>query len=197
MSNSYSKERQELKRKLERVAKEILSSLSPELRKTLLKDLAKLILIKLRNEEISNGRRVTRSMSARASSITSTNNVIDKSMLIPSTPKISPFLPETPAAAKKIKETQSKENKTKFETRKQVASNEPRILGSTITSTLAIPEPILTVQLDNGKVLNVNLASDPNNLRMSLGVEALKEVKQRMESYASQVANFFKRLKNI
>ena len=197
MAVSYSKERQELKRALEKGAKQALNSLGPELRKTLLKDLARLILIQLRNKDVNNNRRITRSMATRSSGILSTSNATSKSTLIPSTPKISPFLPETPAAVKKIKELQDKNNKSKNDIQKQIMSIEPRILGSTITSTLAVPDPVLTVQLDNGKVLNVNLASDPSNLRMSLGAEALKEVKLRMESYASQVASFFKRLKNI
>jgi hypothetical protein len=188
MAVFYIKERQELKKILEKRARAALNSLSPELRKCLMRDLIKFILPQLKTKE--NGNRVTRSMSTRAS-----NMIASKVPQVPSTPKISPFLPETPAAVKRIKETQ--QTATKNKTGTVMPSKEPRVLGSTITSNLTAPDPVLTVQLDNGKILNVNLATDPNNLRMSLGAEALKEVKQRMESYASQVANFFKRLKNI
>lgn len=179
-----SSRRLELQKDLLSKTKEALDTLDPVLKTQLLKNVLKNFLTQQRQPKY---RRVTRSIS-RTSQITNNNNKNnDKAHLIPSTPKISPYLPETPAAIKKQKVLTTT-------TKKKDAAT--RILGSTITSSID-PDPVLTVQLDNGKVVNVDLAADPNNLRMSLGAEALKEVKQRMETYASQVANFFRKLKNI
>ena len=182
-------ERELLNQELEKRARQALEKLDPALRKCVVKDLLRRFLVTKAIKSLKNPdtaakvfkapghRRVTRSMAARSSTIISSNAGIAAtgkgSFLVPSTPKISPFLPETPAALRK----QQQRTSTKAAT-KAGKEMDRRVMGSMISTSANAPDPILKMQLNDGTIVDVNLAADPSKVRMSLGEGMFTEVKR-------------------
>lgn len=206
----------DFRRELDALAEEAVQSLHPDVRKMLLKDF---LLLAMRPPASSPAtktpgkRRVTRSMAAarasaimmvdqRPESLTGVSNVEGVGskretaergdLLIPPTPRINPLLPETPAAIKRQGGKRTEQAGAPPETPSLMSR--VRALGSTITANFDAG-PVMNLTMDDGKVLQVNLAEDPSRLSTILTVDALKDVKQRMESYANQVKAFFRKLK--
>lgn len=192
--------REALREELERRALEALEQVDLALRKCLVKDLLRRFLVakamnKLKSDNNARAsvfkapgvRRITRSM-ARTSTMQQQHQ-IESNKLVPSTPKISPFLPETPAALRKQKTNSATTNSTNNAIQKETA-DERRVLGSMISTSATAPEPILKMQLNDGTVVDVNLAADPSKVRMSLGEGMFGEVKRFLSNITKYAVNW-------
>jgi hypothetical protein len=158
-------------------------------------------------------RRVTRSM-ARNSSI-----YIQSTIPIPSTPQLHPLLPETPAMLRKaiklagendtqeefkrpvriarstIRATNDDQSKNFFKapmSRKSVRQSHAN--SAKEVSALEGDSNVVSLELSDGKVLDVDLSKSPKSMLKGLGSEAVKEVKNKMQAYAAQLRSFFKKL---
>ena len=186
--------------------------------------------IESRDSEIIDSRRVTRSMARNSSlyipSTTTTTNASD----VPSTPKLHPLLPETPAVLRKAirlaKASQPdpidepSEETPDFKRPVRIARSTIRVVPaddanvfkapiapksrksvrhSAITTTTAKQEAphdstVVSLELSDGKVLDVDLSQSPKTMFKGMGKEAVKEVKSKMQTYAMQLRAFFKKL---
>jgi hypothetical protein len=209
--------REQLRGDLMQIAREAVDALDPAIRKMLLRDFLLLAMTSANtnaghtDKEINKPavktpgkRRVTRSMARNsaiisselsmrqlASSLQSSRKRRSRgSFAVPATPKINPLLPETPAAIKNKKSNDAEDNDSKGARSRMV-----RQLGSTISANVLDNQATMSLTMDDGKVVQVNLAEDPTRLSSILSVDALRDVKQRMESYAGQVRAFFRKLK--
>lgn len=54
---------------------------------------------------------------------------------------------------------------------------------------------LMSLELDDGKTLDVDLTASPSKLMANLGADAVREMKAKMQAYATQLRSFFKRLR--
>jgi hypothetical protein len=167
-------------------------------------------------------RRVTRSMSRTSSLyIPATQQQQRHSQLaVPSTPQLHPLLPETPAALRKAiklaKATtdDATERLEEFKKPVRVARSTIRLAPSE-DAHFKPPNPIVppstkkpahskspppldstvvSLEMSDGKLLDVDLSQSPKTMFKGMGKEAVKEVKSKMQTYAQQLRAFFKKL---
>lgn len=160
-------------------------------------------------------RRVTRSLAAkvRMLSIAGHDTLHDSS--VTQTPRFHPGLPETPAVIRNARSTNAAHDLHKESsvfnrrtTRVARATIRPSaVQHSTDAPRTAVKRPaptstgkenvggILSVELTNGKVLDVDITQSPSQMVGSLGREAIRDMKKTMQAYAAQLKSFFKRLK--
>lgn len=173
-----------------------------------------------------NTRRVTRSMT-RSSSIAAVAD--NQSSLIPSTPRLHPLLPETPAILRKaIKLAKETDHHTTADdefrrpvriTRSSIRvvrneNNNPNVFKQPTVpkkptrqsnvkrrkneeeegNVVELDSTVVSLELSNGKVLDVDLSQSPKSMFKGLGSDAVKEVKSKMKTYAAQLRAFFKKL---
>lgn len=151
------------------------------------------------NHTLTDGRRVTRSMSRNSS------------LYIPSTPQLHPLLPETPAVLRKaIKLAKAASSTADDDYKRPVRITRSTIRASTIAAKQdegnvfkaphkpAAVKPadstVVSLELSDGKVLDVDLSQSPKTMFKGMGKEAVKEVKSKMQTYAQQLRAFFKKL---
>jgi len=156
-------------------------------------------------------RRLTRSMTAqlRKESLAGRESI---GMFPPSTPRLFPGLPETPAAVRA---------QLRQQVHPQQKAQLVRIAGSTIRATnimasqtpLAKPfsrnkpksgqenkapnpsvQNLIHMELSDGKMLDLDLTKSPGSIFMDVGAEKKGEVKEWLSQYASAFTNFIKRL---
>lgn len=53
----------------------------------------------------------------------------------------------------------------------------------------------MSLELDDGKMIDVDITASPSKLVAHLGVDAVREMKTKMQAYANQLKSFFKRLR--
>lgn len=151
-------------------------------------------------------RRVTRSMASQQEGEEPTKRQ-KVSLVPPNTPKFHPGLPETPAHVKKMAAAVPKFNQPR----------PIRIARSTIKS-VTVPRRssivqerrelegklnpfedvgLVSMELSNGRTVDLDITKSPTSAlsALDLGVDALKEVKEKMQAYAKQLRSFFTRLK--
>lgn len=145
------------------------------------------------------GRRLTRSV-ARISMV---NPVV---VPVPATPKFNPALPETPAAYRR--QAAAAAAAPAVPTFAPPVKAPLRITRSTIRVADPFIETdkkragekndpvvgVVSLELGNGETFDVDLTRSPRTLLSTLGSDALREVKQKMQTYASQLRSFFGKL---
>lgn len=82
-------------------------------------------------------------------------------------------------------------------TRATVRSSILRIDPDTVPgdSRRSLTAGMMSVELQDGKLLDVDITESPSKAVANLGAEAVREMKAKMQAYAAQLKSFFKRLK--
>ena len=167
-------------------------------------------------------RRITRSM-ARSSNITNTGTVNEVPAtprlhpLLPETPAIIRKAIKLEKAAKEEASVASKESAPFIKKSLRITRSTIRIAKSNCDNTTnnVFKAPahqkstqnkkvqhevedqnaaVVSVELSDGKVLDINLAESPKSMFKGMGAEAVKEVRAKMQEYAAQLRSFFKKL---
>ncbi len=109
-------------------------------------------------------------------------------LVVPATPRFHPGLPETPAAVRS-------------------AAGRASVRGSILATpvgrgrrpagrdTLPAPANLISVQLDSGATVDVDITQSPSKIASGLGADAVRELRAKMSVYASQLRVFFSRLR--
>lgn len=142
---------------------------------------------------------------------------------VPATPKFHPGLPETPAQIKRAaggvvpKFEQSRPVRIARSTIRTVPtrsssssiiatdSKEEKTAVALTGKTKRAPTTanpfqdvgVVSMELSNGRTVDLDITKSPTTAisALDLGVDALKEVKQKMQTYANQLRSFFTKLK--
>lgn len=144
--------------------------------------------------------------------------------VVPATPKFHPGLPETPAHIRRRGGRPRKSSSVANAAVSNIfggagASQRPSTGGggprATIRASIARTSGavgggkrtaaeatglsggmgLMSLELDDGKLLDVDLAASPSKLMANLGADAVREMKAKMQAYATQLRSFFKRLR--
>ena len=156
-------------------------------------------------------RRMTRSQTAKLSLLQSETELKRQTMItgynsiVTATPKFHPGLPETPAA---IRNRQRKVTTTKISEPKSsnIFADGGHVTRATIRTSImpermtskrktVVQSGLMSVELDDGKVLDVDITASPSKLVAEMGADAVNDMKSKMQAYATQLRSFFKRLK--
>lgn len=120
---------------------------------------------------------------------------------VPQTPKFHPGLPETPAAVRNAYRRQRLVDESKEQN--LAAKRETfRLTRSTIIARPSVERSslkgkrrsdvgaILSVELDGGRTMDVDISQSPSKLAADLGKDCIGEMKRQMQAYVSRVKKF-------
>lgn len=148
-------------------------------------------------------RRVTRSMSAKLRESITVEDSKRMTMrttdvpIITQTPKFHPGLPETPAAIRAARRRTSKALASNAAPKTSNIFNDPSVpvVRASITRKRTMDMgSVMSVELTDGKVLDVDITQSPSKLLQGLGKDAVQEMRSKMQTYATHLKAFFKRL---
>lgn len=129
-----------------------------------------------------------------------------ETLVVPPTPQFHPGLPETPAMLRKRRRGRESMTSNIFVdkpslrvTRTTIRPSNVQVTSNATSRASRVRQSdvgaVVSVELNDGKCVDVDLAASPSKLVANLGVDAIREMKDKMQAYANQIKSFFKRLK--
>jgi hypothetical protein len=217
VSERASRERALLVAELEEALQNLRNSIPTSYLSLKLRDFLELESLENVKENVATGngmeweRRMTRSQTAKLSLLQNETDskrqtmITEYNSIVTATPKFHPGLPETPAA---IRNRQRKAGTIKVSEPKSsnIFADGKHVTRATIRSSImpeetsskrktVVQSGLLSVELADGKVLDVDITASPSKLVAEMGKDAVNDMKSKMQAYATQLRSFFKRLK--